>query len=213
MSAYSFSGFPFDNACKDEDSAVDDAYVGDYVAYDMDGNEVEISVAQNDTNYVYCSQDMMKWKPIAFPPIASHQPYGQEWMSDDQARGANLLGYTALGIVILVILILIKNFLIKPILIHMSRNYEARGKRGVQKFTEVKEIRAYIPQVKLYAYPFPLILCDLRDIDTDYIGWTSPRYPHAFYNIVNDIPSLKTRPVFTVAKQWLSTSSLTTHGS
>jgi len=71
----------------------------------------------------------------------------------------------------------------------------------------VTEICAYIPQAKLRGCPFPVILCDLHHIDTKFIGWTSPKgYPsYEFYNVVNDIPSLKGYGAFTIAKQWIPT--------
>lgn len=212
LSSYSFSGFPYDNACN-AGSVVDDAYVGDYSAYDMDGREVEISVQENDPNYFYCSQDMLRYNPAVFPPIASKQPYGQKWMTGDQEQSADLLGFTALGIVVFFSLRLIYLFIIIPIMPQFFSSHEPRGGVGMQKFSEVKEICAYVPQAKLYGYPFPLILCDLCFIDNNYIGWTSPRYPHEFYSIVNDIPALKDYSVFTIVKQFVSTPALSSYGS
>lgn len=206
MLAYLFASSPYDNACR-EDSVADDKYVGDFVARDLDGNEVQISVPENATNYFYCSQDMIRYSPIAFPPIASKQPYGQEWMSSDQERTTNLLGYTALGIVIFCSLRMVFRFLIGPIRSRLSQRFTPRGTVGTEKFTELNEICAYIPQAKLYGYGFPLILCDLRHVSNDYIGWTSPMHSHEFYSIVNDIPSLKGRSLFAAAKQWIPVSS------
>ena len=81
------------------------------------------------------------------------------------------------------------------------------------KFSEVEEISAYVPQATLYGYHFPLILCDLRHVDNDYIGWTSLQHEHEFYSIVNDIPSLKDRSVFTIVKQWISAPQSPSYGS
>jgi len=214
-SSYSFARFPYDNACQNKDSAVDKAYVGNYVAYDMDGREVEISVQENDPTYVYCLQDMYRYSPIAFPPIASKQPYGQQWMTTDQERITKLLGFTTVSIVIFVSLLLVYHFLIAPIISRCSRNYEPRGEAMKQKFTEVKEICAYVPQSRLHGYPFPVILCDLRHIHINYIGWKCPDHPHEYYNVANDIPSL-TSSAFAIVKQWIpltTNTPLSSYGS
>jgi len=212
-SAYSFADFPYDNACQVEGSVAGNAYVGDFIAHDMDGREVEISVEENSPNYFYCNQDMMYYSPIAFPPIASKQPYGQEWMTSDQERTTTLLGYTALGIVIFVLCRLMFFFIIVPIRSRLSQSFTPEALIGKEIFTEVKEISAYIPQVKLYGYPFPLILCNLGHINNDYIGWTSPRRSHEFYNVINDIPSLTGLPLFANAKQWIPISSSSSYGT
>jgi len=93
-----------------------------------------------------------------------------------------------------------------PIKNRLSQSFTPRGTTGIERFTEVEEISAYIPQVKLYGYPFPLILCDLRNINNDYIGWTSPRRSHEYYSVINDIPSLEGLSLFAIAKQWIPVS-------
>ena len=63
------TGFKF---AEDKGTVVDDFYVGDYSAYAMDGLKVEISVQNNDANYFYCNQDMMRCNLFVFPAIASN---------------------------------------------------------------------------------------------------------------------------------------------
>lgn len=50
---------------------------------------------------------MAQYIPIAFPPIPSSQPYGEEWMNEDQEKGSKLLGYTALAIALAVVVRLV----------------------------------------------------------------------------------------------------------
>ena len=53
-------------------------------------------------------------------------------------------------------------------------------------FSNVKDIEAYIPEVRVSQIPFPLLACDISDIDKKFLGWEDPERPFEFYNLLND---------------------------
>jgi hypothetical protein len=49
---------------------------------------------------------------------------------------------------------------------------------------------AYVPQVKLSGYVFPLIACDVSGINEGLIGWKDKYHSYDFHNLMLDVPAL-----------------------
>ena len=48
----------------------------------------------------------------------------------------------------------------------------------------------YIPQVESRVFSYPLLVCNVDNIDMEMLDWTDPEHPHAFYDLTKDAQSL-----------------------
>lgn len=126
MLSYDYARWPYDNACE-SDTAVSDEYVGSYVALDGNGVPVNITIESGDVNYYFCLQDMFRFKdPIAFPAIASFQPEGFEWMTSDQEKVSNMLGFTCVVVLALVAILFFNRIVVRFFRNMLSSPYKVR---------------------------------------------------------------------------------------
>ena len=72
-------------------------------------------------------------------------------------------------------------------------NYKPDGEATDEKFDDVKEIDAYIPMMKVKGFSFPFLLCDVHDIDTNYVGWSDVHEGYKRHNLVNDVSAILAR--------------------
>jgi hypothetical protein len=59
---------------------------------------------------------------------------------------------------------------------------------NVDFFNIPEEVRAYVPQISEPGMNFPLILCDIDDIDPDLVGWSDTRNGYDKHNMLLDAP-------------------------
>jgi len=59
-----------------------------------------------------------------------------------------------------------------------------------EKFQDVKEIAAYVPQVKIPGFIFPFLLCDTDNMNEDQIGWSDPQEGYKNHNLIEDVLSI-----------------------
>lgn len=50
------------------------------------------------------------------------------------------------------------------------------------------EISAYVPQIRIRAFPYPLLACDIDDIPDTLIGWSDTNGNYDVHNLIYDIP-------------------------
>ena len=80
--------------------------------------------------------------------------------------------------------------------------------------------QAYIPQISIRAFPYPLLSCDIDDIDERFIGWsTADSESLDKHNMIYDVPyegmkrhrneptseaqeGVASRPLFSIVKHW-----------
>ena len=62
-----------------------------------------------------------------------------------------------------------------------------------EKFEDVKEINAYVPQIKIPGFAFPFLLCDIDNINDNHIGWCDPHTDYKNHNLVDDVSSILAR--------------------
>lgn len=55
-------------------------------------------------------------------------------------------------------------------------------------FSNVVEISAYVPQIRIRFFPYPLLACDIDDIPETLIGWSDTHNDHDIHNLIYDIP-------------------------
>jgi len=191
--AYSWAGFPFDNAC-DTAEEISDSYVGAHTAYTGDDEEVTFSLSAGDVEYFFCSQDMIRFKPVAFPALPSYQRDGEEWMTDEQDTIVKMYGWAGIAILSVAACLFLKRIVINVFMKVFCRTYRPQGKDMQYGFSEVQEIFGYIPSIKVPGFPYPLLACDLRGIqDMGLIGWSDPTSPYSEHNLVYDVPKAAER--------------------
>jgi len=76
-------------------------------------------------------------------------------------------------------------------------------------FSSVKhlqEVHGYIPQSREKEFAYPLLACELEDVDEDLVGWKDPILGFEAHNLVNDAYSIAggkpLQPVFSIVRQW-----------
>ncbi len=87
--------------------------------------------------------------------------------------------------------------------------YEPDGKDQFLKFYEVmhhEEVQAYIPQIIENGFEYPLIACDISDIEECLLGWHDHIYGFGRHNLTNDLKEIMgdsfQNPVFSTVKYW-----------
>jgi len=204
MTAYNYSSFPADNVCRSTTNVSSD-YIGNHTLVNGEGDSVNVSISNDDVNHFFCDQNFLSYSPITFPPIPANQPPGQEWMNDSQADIAYLFGWISVIVFILGCLNLFYRVVVKFLWSAFCKPHQTKQRFSKLKFSDVYEIHGYVPQIPLYGFPFPLLICDTSDIDAELIGWKDPRNSHKFHNVIFDVPSLtqnKMDKLFSVVKCW-----------
>jgi hypothetical protein len=67
-------------------------------------------------------------------------------------------------------------------------------------------MHGYIPQIRDPDFLYPLLACELLDIDEDLVGWNDPVRGFHPHNLVNDAYQIMRgrplQPVFSIVRQW-----------
>eukprot|EP00592_Proboscia_alata_P008819 CAMPEP_0194364480 /NCGR_PEP_ID=MMETSP0174-20130528/12400_1 /TAXON_ID=216777 /ORGANISM="Proboscia alata, Strain PI-D3" /LENGTH=923 /DNA_ID=CAMNT_0039138535 /DNA_START=73 /DNA_END=2844 /DNA_ORIENTATION=+ len=196
---YNWSSFPFDNVCETNSTKVTDSYIGShnlqYEYRDKDGGETNfldnikypVEISEGDSYYKFCNQDMYNHSPKVFPAFPFFQDDESRWMSDDQA----VFSWVFSILVIVVLTLVVNSILVRrlgaSILSYFKASYKPQAVTAKQRFSEQSEISAYVPMKCDPSFLFPLLLCDISDIDTELIGWEDARNKYDFHNLSIDV--------------------------
>jgi hypothetical protein len=185
MSSYYWSAFPYDNLCVSSSSNA--TYAGTWAVKTAQNVTLANSVvfANTDPSYHYCLQDYLRFKTRSFPFVPKFQTEGNHWMSDEQDHLSTIYGWVACGVMSLVILIFVMNWFSGLQSICRS-TYEARGEDQHINFSDVPSICSYIPEVASPVFSYPLLACNVDNIDKELLEWTDPDRPHSFYDLTKD---------------------------
>ena len=157
--------------------------------------------------YKYCLQNFREFEGVVFPPLPESQPEGSEWMTEDQEDVVRFFGRISVTILFIVGFMFIYQ-IVNKILDGYRSTYEPHGKDMKIKFSTVKSIDSYIPEKKSSYFTYPLLLCDLDDIDPNLFSWSDPNRPHSYYSVFEDIKEImnpkdvKVPYVFSDVKHW-----------
>lgn len=188
MTAYNYLQFPFDNVCTSEELSTN--YVGSWNVLFPDGTESTLEVDENSPVYNYCDQFLISkfnWSDLFQMKI--------QWLNDSQQKYGTLFGWTMLVVFVLVMIALVLNNLIRAIYNLFFYQFKVEKTSNHVRFSEVSEIKAYVPQVQVRGYVFPLLLCDVDGLKTEEIGWVDPyskkdENPYDKHNIIFDVTSV-----------------------
>lgn len=86
---------------------------------------------------------------------------------------------------------------------------QPRGEPTDICFSQVEEklgypVSAFIPQISLPQFEYPLLACDISEIDQNLIGWEDSANGMDVHNLIHDVPGLADTkdPLFSLVKQW-----------
>ena len=155
----------------------------------LGGKDVGNQEVTQRSEVVYCQQSWRASKgDFVFPPTSRLQPDDETWMTSSQETLTNVYGWTSLGVFIAFVLGVFGSSIYSVFISFFRNNYQATGKAQRIDFSANPEIFAYVPQIKLPSFPFPLIACDIDDLYQELIGWTDTSRSYDFYNLMFDVP-------------------------
>ena len=137
--------------------------------------------SKDKEEYRFCNQDM-------FPPLPRQQTAEKEWMSKTQALIVYMHSNVAIALLCFGIF---SSFCLSLPSIYdtlVRGSYEEFGEVQGKNFSDIPSIFAYIPQVSVSSFIFPLIACDISQVNVENIYWKNPDISHDHYCIVNDVP-------------------------
>eukprot|EP00587_Corethron_hystrix_P000893 CAMPEP_0113301106 /NCGR_PEP_ID=MMETSP0010_2-20120614/2474_1 /TAXON_ID=216773 ORGANISM="Corethron hystrix, Strain 308" /NCGR_SAMPLE_ID=MMETSP0010_2 /ASSEMBLY_ACC=CAM_ASM_000155 /LENGTH=1064 /DNA_ID=CAMNT_0000154675 /DNA_START=1736 /DNA_END=4930 /DNA_ORIENTATION=+ /assembly_acc=CAM_ASM_000155 len=212
MSAYAWSGFPYDNLCKSATETVGSfhrEYLGNHTLYNwtLDENQIKNKpirsqeplsfmgpnsafplepIQESDAVYYYCNQDLLSIG--RFPPLPREN---DAWMTDEQRKMVTILGLTSLTI--LLAAAFSGSWALHGILrgIFGDRGtYKACGEDMKKNFSNLDSKCVYIPQANSAYFSYPLLACDVRNIDEDLLEWNNPYHCYSYYNLTLDLKEM-----------------------
>ena len=185
VSAYDWALFRFDRVCKGETSFDNQGPYQNYTGtagvapfYLQDTNAVRVCDAST------CCQNVgLKWPPV--PGIIETDDF--KWMSDEQRDLTRVYGWTSFVVVVSFFVLSFGRDVVTYIMSLFVGMYRPVGKDQKIDFSNVKDIDGYIPQVK-GPYAYPLLACNIDDVDQSLIGWNDPGTSYDKYNMILDVP-------------------------
>ena len=193
MSSYYWAGFPFDNLCPMEDDTVNATFTGDWLVtpfYTKTTTKAfPITIPVGAPMYRKCLQDFFRFPKdrshFPFPFVSSTQLDGEEWMTPDQEDATDIYGWAVFAVIIFVALGFVHGWF-TGLMSLFRGSYEARGDDQNIPFSKVPTITTYIPEVESSIFPYPLLACNVDNIDPDLLAWTDPDRPYAYYDLTKD---------------------------
>ena len=77
---------------------------------------------------------------------------------------------------------------------------------GFSRAMHRTELHGYIPQIRVPGFVYPLLACDMKNIDEDLLGWKDKDHGYAPHNLVDDVEritkSKSLHAIFSIVQQW-----------
>jgi len=218
--SYYWTGFPFDNLCIDEETPVD--FTGEFEMTPYKSSTIDFStdvtsatVSEGDFNYKICSQDFTGHLPrVAFPFVPSRARWipdlePSEYMTETQLISTTYFGWSAFAMM-LVVFGKYAYLWYNQYKATYSGVYVPAGEVQGKPFSNEDSRSGYIPQVYSKAFAFPLIACQIDDIDEELFDFNDPSRSYLYYDLTNDAEKLVSVDqknmlddrTFTIVKSW-----------
>jgi len=128
-------------------------------------------------------------------------------MHDDQEWISIALSWSVIVVLVCVTYSLTIHRLHKGLKAYFKPVYDQPAKAIDQKFSEVAAICAYVPMKHDSDFIYPLLLCDISDIDVELIGWEDARLGYDVHNLSNDVVNdeskdAKEAKCFSIVRHW-----------
>jgi len=225
--AYEFAFFRYDNICISEDTEA----VPEYTNIDVTLSTGSIDVINVSSDFFVrvcteqtCCQDQNVFhrmgliSPWEISPEAHESDKDFQWLSQpltaQSPEFSFMYAVTAFAIMMIYIIYQFGRKIMNLFRSLYQGIYEPSGQNQNIDFTNVEGMHAYVPQITLGRFPFPLLFCKIDDIDEKLIGWTTFGEPYSDYNLIHDIqeiidnsddpnpPLFSDGPLFSFVTQW-----------
>eukprot|EP00977_Amphora_coffeiformis_P002720 scaffold521_cov167-Amphora_coffeaeformis.AAC.11 len=219
LSAYAWSGFPYDNLCE-YDAELDPSTFNKRWSLKEKGTKAvffgvdlfrapdveETVVIPGDTKiYKYCHQDFRGYIDTrSFPPLPQFQM--DEWMTEEQEDLLKVYGWVAVYVMTAVLVTFVARN-VKRFVNGFKRGYSSRGDDQETLFSEIKAVDAYLPFHE-QSMGYPLLLFDVSGVDPQLFSWTDPDQPHSHYDVTKDVSKVMSESeiqathLFAQVKHW-----------
>lgn len=195
VSAYQFAMFPYDNLC-DTNIPASSEYNGNFTIYyggdiSHPENSVNITVLEDATNYLFCDMNkMLAMDPSNFPPTSSLEGTDPtyQWMTDTQKKIVDLIGFYALGIILVGVFVRAVSSIYTSIKGLFFGLYDPVGAVQEKNFSAVDTTSAYVPQMSLPDFNFPLLAVNIDNIPSRFVGWEGQPGDHEFFTLLRNLP-------------------------
>jgi len=204
MNAYSWSGFPYDDMCPSEDP-LHESYRGEHTLETPSGETITVNVGSSESVYEACTQDFLAYYPTVFPPLPMFQEI--HWMSNGQERIVRLHCWTSVAMIGIAILYVLLNSKFSEFLVSIFRgNYKPSGKIDGTNLSDIpgSVFSAYVPQVTVKGFRFPLIACDVQGLGQRFIGFLDEDGDVSEHVLFGDVEHTEdeSKPIFSIVKHW-----------
>lgn len=192
MGTYNFWMYPFDNVCENG-NVIDKEFHGSWTAMDSNGGALfqNLVVEEDNEEHSFCSQNLLM--RFAFPWSPGSILEGSEkWMNDSQMKFDMVYGWVMIAVVAVVGVLIFARLFGRVVYALFYRDYKSDdGDEHLgERFSDINEIGGYVPQVIISGYVYPLLLCDIDNIDEEYLEWCDPYSNYDEHNIIFDIPRI-----------------------
>lgn len=209
ISSYFWSGFPYDNLCMTNSTAVA-GNDSQWTVQLTEGDFVKDPVVETTVTYEYCLQDFFRYplNATSFPFVAASQMPGAEWMTASQETVTTVYGWTSVVVLVLVLVSFAWMFVRGFLRFFWSGGYTPSGEDQRINFSDVPSISSYVPQVESVVFSYPLLACNVDKVDKELLDWTDPDRPHSFYDLTKDADVLlrgtdvSAKTVFSQISHW-----------
>jgi len=202
-----FAEFPFDNLCETNE-VLPKEYVGTHSAFVSSGKAIQMDVSEDDAAFHYCKQDLISLESwdFQFPVFLAENTEEQyPWMTTDQENAARLLGWTSVAILGIVCIEFLRKLYMETVHKFFCSTYKPMGEASDERFMDSMDHCVYIPLVRSTDFLYPLLACDISQLDDGFLDWSDPNdvYPYDKHNVVYDIPLvLAKQKIFSTIKVW-----------
>lgn len=187
MSSFYWAAFPFDNLCESNYPyrGVEEEVSIDTEIYPF-SNNANFTVTSSTQMYRFCNQDFILGKyPPRFPFWHRDVEDHGEWMTEEQKVLSNLFGATSIAVIALVGVKYVYG-LGQKVKKQFHREHEFAAEDQGISFYDVRNIAAYVPQVRSVMFSYPLIVCSTRRLSDEVLDWTDPDLDYEYYDLTRD---------------------------
>jgi hypothetical protein len=197
--------FRKDNLCLEENTTLPEYYIGGDFEVNIESETFDVigglqlftgqtlydkfSVENDSPVYKYCNQDLRSLEKWAFPALPQYQPEGGEWMTDEQEEIVYGHGWTSLIVTILMVTTIFLASL-QTLRRFLTATYKPRGRDQQINYSDVPAIDCYIPQVASPLIAYPLLLCNIENIDPKLFMWQDEDNPYTEYDVTRDVEKI-----------------------
>lgn len=105
---------------------------------------------------------------------------------------ANLFGWSSLVLLVIFVVTFFGRSILNFFASFIRATYKAGRVDAQIDFENVAEISMYVPQFKVGALNYPVLACDVDEVNTSWIGWSDPSDPvYDNHNLIFDVQHKK----------------------